>query len=105
MANLRAADVDGLVVIGGDGSLAGALRLKEEFDLPVMGVPASIDNDIPGTDYSIGFITAVNTAIEAIDRVRDTAYSHERVFVIEVMGRKTASSLLKRAWRAGRRRS
>ncbi|BBO23345.1 MAG: 6-phosphofructokinase [Fimbriimonadaceae bacterium] len=88
MANLRAADVDGLVVIGGDGSLAGALRLKEEFDLPVMGVPASIDNDIPGTDYSIGFITAVNTAIEAIDRVRDTAYSHERVFVIEVMGRK-----------------
>jgi 6-phosphofructokinase 1 len=79
---------EGLVVIGGDGSLTGALKLHEEFDFPVMGVPGSIDNDIAGTDYSIGFDTAVNTAIEAIDRVRDTAYSHERVFVIEVMGRR-----------------
>lgn len=80
--------VEGLIVIGGDGSLTGALRLHEEFGFPVMGVPASIDNDIAGTDYSIGFDTAINTAIEAIDRVRDTAYSHERVFVIEVMGRR-----------------
>lgn len=80
--------IEGLVVIGGDGSLTGALRLHEEFGFPVMGVPASIDNDISGTDYSIGFDTAINTAIEAIDRVRDTAYSHERVFVIEVMGRR-----------------
>lgn len=80
--------VDGLVVIGGDGSLRGALTLHDEFGYPVMGVPASIDNDISGTDYSIGFDTAINTAIEAIDRVRDTAYSHERVFVIEVMGRR-----------------
>src|SRR5579885_1984288 len=80
--------VEGLIVVGGDGSLQGALRLHEEFDFPVMGVPASIDNDISGTDYSIGFDTAINTAIEAIDRVRDTAYSHERVFVIEVMGRR-----------------
>ncbi len=79
---------DGIVVIGGDGSLAGALRLHEEFEFPVMGIPGSIDNDISGTDFSIGFDTAVNTAVEAIDRVRDTAYSHERVFVIEVMGRK-----------------
>jgi 6-phosphofructokinase 1 len=79
---------EGLVVIGGDGSLNGALRLHEEFDYPVVGVPGSIDNDISGTDYSIGFDTAVNTAIGAIDRVRDTAYSHERVFVIEVMGRR-----------------
>jgi 6-phosphofructokinase 1 len=79
---------EGLVVIGGDGSLTGALKLHEEFDYPVMGVPGSIDNDISGTDFSIGFDTAVNTAVEAIDRVRDTAYSHERVFVIEVMGRR-----------------
>ena len=85
---LRQAEVEGLVVIGGDGSLMGALKLWEEFEMPVMGVPASIDNDISGTDYSIGFDTAVNTAIGAIDRVRDTAYSHERVFVIEVMGRR-----------------
>ncbi len=79
---------EGLVVIGGDGSLTGALKLLEEFDYPVMGVPGSIDNDISGTDFSIGFDTAVNTAVQAIDRVRDTAYSHERVFVIEVMGRR-----------------
>ncbi len=85
---LHANGVEGLVVIGGDGSLTGALKLHEEFNFPVMGVPGSIDNDISGTDYSIGFDTAVNTAVDAIDRVRDTAYSHERVFVIEVMGRR-----------------
>ena len=80
--------VEGLVVIGGDGSLMGAKVLYEEFGFPVVGVPGSIDNDISGTDHSIGFDTAVNTALEAIDKVRDTAYSHERVFVIEVMGRR-----------------
>lgn len=85
--NLERHGIDGLVVIGGDGSLTGARKLYEEFEFPVMGVPGSIDNDISGTDYSIGFDTAVNTALEAIDKVRDTAYSHERVFVIEVMGR------------------
>lgn len=79
--------VEGLIVIGGDGSLTGARILFEEFGFPVVGVPGSIDNDIAGTDFSIGFDTAVNTALAAIDRVRDTAYSHERVFVIEVMGR------------------
>lgn len=79
--------VEGLVVIGGDGSLAGARKLHEEFGFAVVGVPGSIDNDISGTDFSIGFDTAVNTAQEAIDKVRDTAYSHERVFVVEVMGR------------------
>ncbi|MBS1708223.1 MAG: 6-phosphofructokinase [Armatimonadetes bacterium] len=79
--------VEGLVVIGGDGSLTGARKLVEEFDFPVVGVPGSIDNDISGTDFSIGFDTSVNTALEAIDKVRDTAYSHERVFVVEVMGR------------------
>lgn len=79
--------IEGLVVIGGDGSLTGARKLNEEFGFPVVGVPGSIDNDISGTDFSIGFDTAVNTALEAIDKVRDTAYSHERVFVVEVMGR------------------
>ena len=88
MATLNSHKVEGLVVIGGDGSLTGALKLQEEFNFPVMGVPGSIDNDISGTDYSIGFDTAVNTAVDAIDRLRDTAYSHERVFVVEVMGRR-----------------
>lgn len=81
-------DIEGLVVIGGDGSLTGALKLHEEFDFPVMGIPGSIDNDISGTDFSIGFDTAINTAVQAIDKVRDTAYSHDRIFVIEVMGRR-----------------
>jgi 6-phosphofructokinase 1 len=85
---LAANGIEGLVVVGGDGSLTGARVLWDEYAFPVMGVPGSIDNDISGTDYSIGFDTAVNTALEAIDRVRDTAYSHERVFVIEVMGRR-----------------
>lgn len=85
---LRERGCEGLVVIGGDGSLTGALKLHEEFGFAVMGVPGSIDNDLSGTDYSIGFDTAVNTAVDAIDRVRDTAYSHERAFVIEVMGRR-----------------
>jgi 6-phosphofructokinase 1 len=85
---LKKNNIEGLVVIGGDGSLTGALKLQEEFGFPIMGVPGSIDNDIAGTDYSIGFDTAVNISVEAIDRVRDTAYSHERVFVIEVMGRR-----------------
>ncbi|MFM9872661.1 MAG: 6-phosphofructokinase [Fimbriimonadaceae bacterium] len=84
---LKENEVEGLVVIGGDGSLTGARALYEEFDFPVMGVPGSIDNDIAGTDFSIGFDTAVNTALQAIDKIRDTAYSHERVFVVEVMGR------------------
>ena len=87
-AVLKKNNIQGLVVIGGDGSLTGALKLQEEFGFPIMGVPGSIDNDIAGTDYSIGFDTAVNISVEAIDRVRDTAYSHERVFVIEVMGRR-----------------
>lgn len=79
--------IEGLIVIGGDGSLRGAYTLDRDWDIPVIGVPASIDNDIAGTDFSIGFATAVNTALEAIDRIRDTATSHERLFIIEVMGR------------------
>ena len=75
------------MAIGGDGTFRGALCLVEEHGMPVVGVPGTIDNDLYGTDYTIGFDTAVNTALEAIDRIRDTAASHERVFFIEVMGR------------------
>lgn len=87
VGNLHAYNIQGLVVIGGDGSLAASSVLYKEHDIPIINIPASIDNDIYGTDYSIGFDTAVNTAVEAIDKIRDTATSHERVFVIEVMGR------------------
>ncbi|MED1440100.1 6-phosphofructokinase [Aeribacillus composti] len=83
---LNNAKIDGLVVIGGDGSFRGADKLNQ-LGLPTIGVPGSIDNDISGTDYSIGFDTAVNTVVEAIDKIRDTAYSHERICIIEVMGR------------------
>lgn len=85
--NLRAFNIEGLVVIGGDGSIRASQELLKDFGIPIINIPASIDNDIFGTDYSIGFDTAVNTAVEAIDKIRDTATSHERVFVIEVMGR------------------
>lgn len=85
--HLLESGIEGLVVIGGDGSLSGAQVFSEEHRVAIVGVPASIDNDISGTEYSIGFDTAVNTGLEAIDKIRDTAYSHERVFVIEVMGR------------------
>jgi 6-phosphofructokinase 1 len=84
---LKENSVDGLVVIGGNGSFRAACRLHEASDMPVVGIPATIDNDLAGTDTTIGFDTAVNTALEAIDRIRDTATSHERVFVVEVMGR------------------
>jgi 6-phosphofructokinase 1 len=80
--------VDGLVVIGGDGSFKGALDLSRESEVLMVGVPATIDNDVFGTDETIGFDTAVNTAVGAIDKIRDTAISHERIFIVEVMGRK-----------------
>lgn len=86
--NLREYGIDGLVVIGGDGSLAAANVVAKESEFLVTHIPASIDNDISCTDYTIGFDTAVNTALGAIDKIRDTAASHERVFIIEVMGRK-----------------
>lgn len=84
---LHLRDIDAMVVIGGDGSMKSSYRFMNEFGIPVNVIPASIDNDIPGTDYTIGFDTAVNTALEAIDKIRDTATSHERVFLVEVMGR------------------
>lgn len=83
---MRAQGIEGLVVIGGDGSYRGALSLSEK-GFPAIGVPGTIDNDIRGTDYTIGFDTALNTVIESIDKIRDTATSHDRTFIIEVMGR------------------
>ncbi|MFH4968230.1 6-phosphofructokinase [Gaetbulibacter sp. M240] len=80
-------DVDGLVVIGGDGSFTGALIFNQEFGFPVMGIPGTIDNDIFGTSNTLGFDTALNTVVDAIDKIRDTASSHNRLFFIEVMGR------------------
>ncbi len=88
LRRLNEAGIEGLVVIGGDGSMAGALALHE-LGFPVVGVPGSIDNDIWGTDMSIGVDTALNTIIEALDRIRDTATSHQRAFLVEVMGRNT----------------
>jgi len=84
---LKRMKLDGMIIIGGDGSFRGAQKLEAKFGLPVIGIPATIDNDIPGTDVSIGFDTALNIAIDAVDKVRDTATSHGRIFVIEVMGR------------------
>jgi len=78
--------VDGLIVLGGDGSFRGAAALSQEHGIPIMAVPTTIDNDMHGTDYTLGFDTAVNVALEAIDRIRDTAESHERIFFVEVMG-------------------
>ncbi|MFJ5965228.1 MULTISPECIES: 6-phosphofructokinase [unclassified Bacillus (in: firmicutes)] len=84
--NLKKFGIEGLVVIGGDGSFMGAKKLTE-LGFPCVGVPGTIDNDIPGTDFTIGFDTALNTVIDAIDKIRDTATSHERTYVVEVMGR------------------
>ncbi len=85
--NLVRAGVDALVVIGGDGTFTGALLLQQEHGFPVVGIPATIDNDINGTDYTIGYDTALNTVVDAIDKIRDTASSHNRLFLVEVMGR------------------
>ena len=84
---LKRYNIDSLVVIGGDGSFKGANELACEFDIPVIGIPGTIDNDLFGTDYTIGFDTALNTVVEAVDKIRDTASSHNRIFFIEVMGR------------------
>jgi 6-phosphofructokinase 1 len=85
--NLRKHGIEGLVVIGGDGSFRGAQKFSTEFDIPCIGLPGTIDKDMAGTDFTIGFDTAVNTAVEAIDKIRDTADAHDRLFIIEVMGR------------------
>lgn len=85
--NLKEIGINGLVIIGGDGSFRGAAAFSREFDIPCIGLPGTIDKDIAGTDFTIGFDTAVNTAVEAIDKIRDTADAHDRLFIIEVMGR------------------
>lgn len=86
-AQLKKAKINAVIVIGGNGSFAGADVFTSEFDIPFIGIPKTIDNDVYGTDYSIGFDTACNTALEAIDKIRDTANSHHRLFFVEVMGR------------------
>ncbi len=85
--NLKKLGINGLVIIGGDGSFRGAQIFSNEYDIPCIGLPGTIDKDIAGTDFTIGFDTAVNTAVEAIDKIRDTADAHDRLFIIEVMGR------------------
>jgi len=85
--NLKTAGIDALVVIGGDGTFTGARIFAQEFGIPIVGVPGTIDNDLFGTDFTIGYDTALNTIIEAVDKIRDTATAHERLFFIEVMGR------------------
>ena len=85
--NLKEQNIEGLIAIGGDGTLTGARVFAEEFDMPTIGVPGTIDNDLFGSDQTIGFDSAVNTALDAIDKIRDTANSHDRVFFVEVMGR------------------
>ena len=84
--NMVAAGIDALVVIGGDGSLTGAGLFAEEYNVPIVGLPGTIDNDLGGTDSTIGYDTALNTIMESVDKLRDTASSHERLFFVEVMG-------------------
>ena len=86
-ANLKEEGIDAFVVIGGDGSFTGAMIFNQEFNFPVIGIPGTIDNDIYGTTYTVGFDTALNTVVEVIDKIRDTASSHNRLFFVEVMGR------------------
>ena len=86
-SNLVKHSIDALVVIGGDGTFKGAQVFGDEFGLPIVGVPGTIDNDLVGTDFTIGYDTAINTVVEAVDKIRDTAESHDRLFFVEVMGR------------------
>ena len=98
---LQSENVDGLIVIGGDGSFMGTKILGDEMSIPTIGIPGTIDNDIFGTDHTIGYDTALNTVIEAIDKIRDTASSHHRVFFVEVMGRDAGFIALNSAIAAG----
>src|SRR6195952_2660597 len=94
--NIKAQGIDGLVVIGGDGTFTGALRFSQKYpDVSVIGIPGTIDNDLYGSTYTLGFDTATNTVIEAIDKIRDTADSHDRLFFIEVMGRDSGAIALR----------
>tara|TARA_B100000795_G_C22789234_1_gene436095 strand:- start:710 stop:1693 length:984 start_codon:yes stop_codon:yes gene_type:complete len=86
-SKIKEYEIDALVVIGGDGSFTGAILFNKEYDIPIIGIPGTIDNDISGTSFTIGFDTALNTVVESIDKIRDTAISHNRLFIVEVMGR------------------
>ena len=99
--NLKKNKVDGLVIIGGDGSFKGALELAKHCDVQIMGCPGTIDNDLLGTDFTIGYDTAINTVVEVIDKIRDTAESHDRIFVVEVMGRDAGLIALRSAIASG----
>ena len=99
--NLKKNEVDAMVLIGGDGTFTGGLIFSEEFDIPVVGIPGTIDNDIQGTQSTIGFDTALNTVVEAIDKIRDTASSHDRLFFVEVMGRDAGNIALNSGVGAG----
>ncbi len=99
--NLKNAGIEALIIIGGDGTFTGGLIFESEFDFPVIGIPATIDNDISGTDFTIGYDTALNTVVEAIDKIRDTASSHNRLFLVEVMGRDAGSIALNSGIGAG----
>tara|TARA_Y100000589_G_scaffold328601_1_gene373088 strand:+ start:6976 stop:7968 length:993 start_codon:yes stop_codon:yes gene_type:complete len=99
--NLVSHNIDALVVIGGNGSITGANVFSQQFDFPCIGIPASIDNDIYGTDYSIGFQTALQTIVESVDKIRDTARSHNRLFFVEVMGRDNGNLALYSAIASG----
>lgn len=101
VANVIEAGIDGLIVIGGDGSFRGANVLAKEVNIPVIGIPGTIDNDLYGTDSTIGYDTALNTIVEAVDKIRDTATSHKRVFLIEVMGRDSGFLALNSAIASG----
>jgi 6-phosphofructokinase 1 len=99
--NLKKAKIDGLILIGGDGTFAGGSILSKECGIPVIGIPATIDNDIVGTDHTIGYDTCLNTVIDAIDKIRDTASSHHRIFFVEVMGRNAGFIALNAALASG----
>lgn len=99
--NLRKEGVQGIVAIGGDGTFKGALAFSEQNSIPVMGCPGTIDNDLVGTDFTIGYDTAINTVVDAVDKIRDTAQSHDRIFVVEVMGRDAGLIALRSAIASG----
>lgn len=99
--HLKAREIDGLVVIGGDGTFTGAQRFGKKFGIRVIGIPGTIDNDLYGSDFTLGYDTAINTVIEAIDKIRDTADSHDRLFFIEVMGRDSGCIALRSAIASG----
>lgn len=98
---LKKHNIDALIGIGGDGTFTGARVFSHEYDIPVMGLPGTIDNDLQGTDFTIGYDTAINTVIDAVDKIRDTAESHDRLFIVEVMGRDSGLIALRTGIAAG----